>query len=390
MKGKWMTVVLSLALAAGLLGFGGAVYAQNPVTYSQDFYGIGTSATATLPTNWRVDKNTTVRTVGTWAGAGSATEQRAGNSMASNATNGIYNYGAGAAETATDRAVGWISSGSGTDSGNLYAYFQNGTGQSLTSVTISYDVEKYRNGSNSAGFRIQMYYSTDGSTWTSAGSDFLTSFPADANNDGFSSAPGATSSVSAKVLTFSPAIASGGTFYLAWNYSVASGSTTTNAQGLGIDNFSMDSPTAVTLAEFYAQQVADFVRVTWETNSELNNRGFNLYRGVSPAGWDTQLNSALIPSQSQGSPGGFVYTWEDHADLLPGTTYYYWLEDVELNGVATMHGPVSVDFVAPTAVTLSSVAASPAAGAGVLPWLLVVAAAGAALGVSRMRRENRG
>lgn len=40
-----------------------------------------------------------------------------------------------------------------------------------------------------AGFRFQMYYSTDGANWTSAGADFLTSFAADANNNGFSPAP---------------------------------------------------------------------------------------------------------------------------------------------------------------------------------------------------------
>ncbi len=74
-------------------------------------------------------------------------------------------------------------------------------------------------------------------------------------------------------------------------------------------------------------------------------------------------------------------------DLVPGTTYCYWLQDVDVSGAATMHGPVSVDFVVPTAVTLSGVSASPAAGATALPWLWVVAAAtGAALGASRMRR----
>jgi hypothetical protein len=53
----------------------------------------------------------------------------------------------------------------------------------------------------------------------------------------------------------------------------------------------------------------------------------------------------------------------------------------------TMHGPVSVDFTVPTAVTLSGITASPAAGAAALPWLWIVAGAGAALGVSRMRRR---
>ena len=144
-------------------------------------------------------------------------------------------------------------------------------------------------------------------------------------------------------------------------------------------------PLSVTLAEFYAAQQADAILVTWETASELGNRGFNLYRGTSPAGWDRQLNAALIPSQSQGSPGGFVYTWEDRADLVPGVTYYYWLQDVDTSGAMTMHGPVSVDFGVPTAVTLGGVDASPVAGAAALPWLAVVAGAGVALALGRRR-----
>jgi hypothetical protein len=148
------------------------------------------------------------------------------------------------------------------------------------------------------------------------------------------------------------------------------------------------NPLAVTLSSFDAEAGADHVLLTWETVSELDNRGFNLYRGTSPAGPDRQLNAALIPSQSQGSPAGFVYTWQDEADLAAGQIYWYWLEDVSLNGVATQHGPVSVDYVGPTAVTLASVSASPAAAAGAaLPWLLV-AGAGAALGASRLRRRR--
>ncbi len=151
---------------------------------------------------------------------------------------------------------------------------------------------------------------------------------------------------------------------------------------------------AVTLAEFYAEQVADHVLVSWETASELGNMGFNLLRGTSPAGWDRQLNDLLIPSQSLGNPGGFVYTWEDAADLVPGTSYFYWLQDVDVNGATTLHGPVSVDFVTPTAVTLGGVSAnqgldtlhySTAAALSALPGLAVVAGAGVALALGRRR-----
>ena len=95
--------------------------------------------------------------------------------------------------------------------------------------------------------------------------------------------------------------------------------TVTGVTQLSWWTLSSSAPTAVTLADFSAVQQGDMVLLTWETNSELNNRGFNLYRGTSAAGPDRQLNETLIPSQSQGNPGGFVYTWEDRADLVPGT-----------------------------------------------------------------------
>lgn len=204
---------------------------------TQNFDGIGTVAVATLPADFRVDKPATVRTLGTFAAAATATSLLGGANLSSSASNGIYNFGAGTTTTGPDRAVGFLSSGTATASGNLYAQFVNNTGATLTGLQISYNVEKYRGGSNPAGFRIQLFSSTDGSTWTSAGSDFLTSFGPDAANTGFGTAPGVTVAVSNKTLTAS--IPDGGSFFLAWNYSVSSGSTTTNAQALAIDDISI-------------------------------------------------------------------------------------------------------------------------------------------------------
>ncbi|MCA9869275.1 MAG: hypothetical protein KDH90_22940, partial [Anaerolineae bacterium] len=42
-----------------------------------------------------------------------------------------------------------------------------------------------------------------------------------------------------------------------------------------------------------------------------------------------------------------------------GQTYWYWLDDIDLNGVATRHGPVSATLNPPTAVSLASLDASP-------------------------------
>lgn len=245
MKKTLFVMLLALAFLGSLSA---QVNIQSGQTLTQNFDVLGASATAAMPASWKADKNTTVRTLGTYSAAVTATEQRAGNSMSSSATNGIYNYGAGPADTAIDRAVGFVSSGSATKSGNVYIQLSNNGSTTINSFAISYNVEKYRMGTNAAGFSIQMYYSTDGITWTSAGSSFLTSFTgSEASNNGYDSAPGATIPVNA---TLACSLTAGSSLYLAWNYSVTTGSTTSNAQALGIDDVSITaegtaSPTIV-------------------------------------------------------------------------------------------------------------------------------------------------
>ncbi|HLG33753.1 MAG TPA: hypothetical protein VI757_02650 [Bacteroidia bacterium] len=237
-------------------------------TASENFT-IGTSATATVPTDWRVDKINSARTVGTYGAAVGATEQRAGDNMSAGATQGIYNYAAGDPTTSTERAIGFLSSGTGTSSGNLYSYFINTGACGITNFDISYNVEKYRMGSNASGYTIQMYYSLDGSTWTSAGASFTTSFAADGSNNGYVSAPGSNTPVFGTVTL---TVASGGSLYLAWNYSVTSGTTYTNAQGLGIDDFTItniQSGGAQTTWHFRSVQSGNWnANSTWESSAD--------------------------------------------------------------------------------------------------------------------------
>ena len=210
-------------------------------TVTQNFDAIGLTATAALPTGWKVSKDSAnVRTVGVYSTATSNTEKIAGNTMSTTASNGVYNFGAGVSTTATDRAVGFLSSGTKTKSGNLYVMLQNNGTDNINTFTISYNVEKYRNGTNAAGYTVQLYYSADGTTWTKADSNFTTNFAgADSANNGFASAPGLTLSVVAKNLNVN--VAAGNNIYLAWNYSVTSGTTTSSAKALGIDNVSIQA-----------------------------------------------------------------------------------------------------------------------------------------------------
>jgi hypothetical protein len=239
--------VRTLAVCTLALSFAGLLFAvlhaatlSTTTSATQNFDGIGTSATATLPSDFRADKQATVRTVGTFSGGATATSLAGGANLSSSASNGIYNFGAGTNTTGPDRAVGFLSSGTATQSGNLYAQYGNTSGTDLTGLKISYDVEKYRLGINPAGFCIQLYYSsTGGAPWTSAGSSFLTTFSGDSGtvNSGYATAPGAVQSVTNQTLTV--AVPNGSSVYLAWNYSVCSGSTTTNGQALAIDNIAV-------------------------------------------------------------------------------------------------------------------------------------------------------
>jgi hypothetical protein len=100
-------------------------------------------------------------------------------------------------------------------------------------------------------------------------------------------------------------------------------------------------PSAVDLASFTATAGRQGIVVEWETVSEVDNVGFNLYRAESAEGPRTQLNAGLIRSLlPPGSAEGASYLFLDES-ARPGVTYSYWLEDVDVYGVSTFHGPVS-------------------------------------------------
>ena len=110
-------------------------------------------------------------------------------------------------------------------------------------------------------------------------------------------------------------------------------------------------PTAVVIKRFDARPDGGAIHVEWETVSEVNILGFNLYRSESDGGEYVRLNGALIPGQAPGSPGGAVYAWED-GGVQPGVTYYYRLEAVDLSGHGQLYGPVSATAWAPQRICL--------------------------------------
>ncbi|HJE38934.1 MAG TPA: hypothetical protein K8V47_04145 [Candidatus Amulumruptor caecigallinarius] len=209
---------------------------QDNLTVSEDFDSMGDAADATLPEAWRIDRQTVEpRTIGTYGVALTNTTYSGGINLPSNAKNGIWNFGNG---ESTDRAVGGITTGvdNGTRAINLYTHLYNDGRKNIEQLTLSYDIEKYRQGSNPAGFAVKLYYSVDGRHWTAAGDDFYTYLAPDAQTAGYAEVPGETTTVEGQLPT---GLGRGMDLYLAWNISVASGSAANLAMALAIDNVTL-------------------------------------------------------------------------------------------------------------------------------------------------------
>lgn len=190
----------------------------------------------TLPTGWRVENNTSaVRSLGTFMTASETTMYIGGQSLPSNARNGTWNFGA---TGSTDRAVGGITSSisGGARTINVMAHLHNDAGVAIEALELAYDIEKYRNGENAAGFAVQLYTSADGESWTSAGNDFCKTYTKDANTNGAEVVPVLSERVSQLLECPFPV---DGEVYLAWSISPASGTDCAKSMAFGIDNVSI-------------------------------------------------------------------------------------------------------------------------------------------------------
>jgi len=98
-------------------------------------------------------------------------------------------------------------------------------------------------------------------------------------------------------------------------------------------------PTLITLASLEAKARFGGAMVKWSTAVEVDNAGFNVYRAISAAGPWVKVNGQLLSADGIAGMGA-NYSIIDK----PGTgTYFYVLEDVDLAGKRTVHGPVKVN-----------------------------------------------
>jgi hypothetical protein len=90
-------------------------------------------------------------------------------------------------------------------------------------------------------------------------------------------------------------------------------------------------PLAVELSSFTATAGQEMVELSWRVESEIENKGFNIYR-------DDQLIAFVESRGATDAPR--TYTWIDR-EVTAGVTYSYKIADVALDGTEHMH-----DFVA--------------------------------------------
>ncbi len=99
------------------------------------------------------------------------------------------------------------------------------------------------------------------------------------------------------------------------------------------------NPIAVKLAALTANQNKNGVMIQWKTETETNTAGFNIYKSPEPESGRVRLNEELLPAKGN-SVTGASYSFLDTGPAAG--VYYYHLEDIDLTGGSTIHGPVSV------------------------------------------------
>jgi peptidase C25-like protein len=106
------------------------------------------------------------------------------------------------------------------------------------------------------------------------------------------------------------------------------------------------APTAVHLSSFEASGYDNGVHLNWNTGFEAENLGFNIYREVAGKRTlvtpDIIAGSALLTGAATRLEAGQSYGWWDKS---PGDQQdaRYWLEENDINGSRTMHGPFDVN-----------------------------------------------
>ena len=102
-------------------------------------------------------------------------------------------------------------------------------------------------------------------------------------------------------------------------------------------------PTGIVLSFFDAAVNDDGVVISWTTESEPDVAGFNIHRSQDEDSGYEKINQSLILAQGNSTTGA-KYSYIDTPEH--DGTYYYKLEDINLQGESNFHEPVVVTVTA--------------------------------------------
>ena len=274
--------------------------AQVPITgttpITENFDSMGTSGTAALPSGWKMS----AAGAGTSAGYATVANLTAVNAQASSGTptsGARYNWGNGA--TTTDRAPGFMTSGSYASPNAIMVAYVNNTGSTITSISLSFTYERYR--INTAAASVAFFSSTDGSTWTAQTAGDSGAFATGTSSYTFS---GGTT-VSKTVTLTGLSIAAGSQIYFKWNFNTTGG----NSQGLGLDDVSLTAtnsggggtPPAITTFDPASGAAGTAVTIGGSNFTGATNVAFNGVAATFSNVTDTSL-SATVPAGALSGP----------------------------------------------------------------------------------------
>lgn len=119
-----------------------------------------------------------------------------------------------------------------------------------------------------------------------------------------------------------------------------------NLFGGGDFGFLGAAPTAIELVSFTAGRKGEGISIEWRTALELDTLGFNIYRAEGLKGVRIQVNPLLVVGR-----GAAYRVWD--TNIVSGTTYYYWLEEIEADYDVSEYGPVLVEATSPADLSAS-------------------------------------
>ncbi|SMC83786.1 beta strand repeat-containing protein, partial [Moheibacter sediminis] len=247
--------LMVLLFCFGLTSLWGQISISNNNPVMENFNSMGTSGTASLPSNWKMSA-AGQGTSANWSTATNVTAVTQGASSGSPATGARYNFGNGA--DTSDRAIGFMTSSGYATPNAIFAYYKNTSGINISDLSISFDFERYRINSNTVA--VTFYTSTNGTDWTerSSGNIDTTVFPAGSNS--YTWTGGTVTSRSVTLTNVN--IANDGEFYLKW---LVTHSSNTNSPAIALDNVSLtatlQNPTSPNLT----------ISGTLSENTTLNN-----------------------------------------------------------------------------------------------------------------------